>query len=56
MEKWFAVGVTPGENGTLSHSLATAVIGKDGRVVAFYPDKDWAVSDVLGKMEAAAKS
>jgi protein SCO1/2 len=54
MEKWFAVGVTPGENGTLEHSLATAVIGKDGKVVAFYPTKDWTVADVMNEVKKAA--
>lgn len=59
MEKWFAVGVTPGEGGAqgvFAHSLATAVIGKDGKVVAFYPTNDWQVTDVLAQVrEAAAK-
>ena len=56
MEKWFAVGVTPGEKGTLTHSLATTIIGKDGRVVAFYPSNDWKVSDVLAQIQQNAKS
>lgn len=56
MEKWFALGVTPGDSGSLNHSLATTVIGKDGRVIAFYPDKDWSVDAVLKQMEAAAKA
>lgn len=55
VEKWFAVGVTPGENGTLAHSLATVVIGKDGKVIAFYPTNDWQVKDVLAAIEKAAK-
>jgi protein SCO1/2 len=54
MEKWFAVGVTPGENGTLSHSLATAVVGPDGKVIAFYPSNDWKPEDVLAQLRAAA--
>ncbi len=54
MEKWFAVGVTPGDSGQLQHSLATTVIGKDGKVIAFYPTNDWDVKTVLGQMEAAA--
>jgi protein SCO1/2 len=54
MEKWFAVGVTPGQSGTLQHSLATAVIGKDGKVVAFYPTKDWTVATVLNEVKKAA--
>ncbi len=32
MEQFFDVGVTPGDSGTLTHSLSTAVIGKDGKV------------------------
>jgi len=59
MEKWFGVGVTPGEGGAqgvFAHSLATAVIGKDGKLVAFYPTNDWQVKDILAQVrEAAAK-
>jgi protein SCO1/2 len=54
MEQWFDVGVTPGTSGTLQHSLSTVVIGKDGKVVAFWPTNDWAVQDVLAKIEAAS--
>jgi len=54
MEQFFSVGVTPGENGTLRHSLSTVVIGKDGKVVAFWPTNDWTVKEVLDKMVAAA--
>jgi len=56
MEQWFDVGVTPGAKGTLQHSLATVVIGKDGKVVAFYPTKDWAVAAVLDAVKQAAGS
>jgi protein SCO1/2 len=54
MEQYFSVGVTPGEKGTLRHSLSTVVIGKDGKVVAFWPTNDWTVKEVLDKMVAAA--
>ncbi len=54
MEQFFDVGVTPGENGTLQHSLSTVVIGKDGKVVAFWPTNDWTVADVLAKIKAAS--
>ncbi len=54
MEQYFDVGVTPGESGTLQHSLSTVVIGKDGKVVAFWPTNDWAVDDVIAKIKAAA--
>jgi protein SCO1 len=54
MEQFFDVGVTPGENGTLQHSLATVVIGKDGKVIAFYPTNDWSVAAVLKQVKQAA--
>ncbi|HEV2645160.1 MAG TPA: SCO family protein [Acidobacteriaceae bacterium] len=54
MEEFFDVGVTPGDAGSLNHSLSTAVIGKDGRIVAWYPTNEWTVADVIAKMKAAA--
>ena len=54
MEQFFDVGVTPGEKGTLQHSLATVVIGKDGKVIAFYPTNDWSVATVLEQVKRAA--
>jgi protein SCO1/2 len=54
MEQYFDVGVTPGESGTLQHSLSTLVIGKDGKVVAFWPTNDWTVEDVMAKIRGAA--
>jgi protein SCO1/2 len=54
MEQYFAVGVTPGDSGTLQHSLSTLVIGKDGKIAAYWPTNDWAVEDVIAKIKAAA--
>lgn len=54
MEQYFDFGVTPGEKGTLQHSLATVVIGKDGKVIAFYPTNDWSVATVLEQVKQAA--
>ena len=54
MEEFFDVGVTPGEAGTLNHSLSTALIGKDGKVRAWYPTNEWAPADVLAAMKIAA--
>ena len=53
MEQYFDVGVTPGLDKTLQHSLSTVVIGKDGKVAAFYPTNDWKVDDVLADIRAA---
>jgi protein SCO1/2 len=54
MEQFFDVGVTPGENGTLQHSLSTVVIGKDGKIFAFYPTNDWTPAEVLANIHSAA--
>jgi protein SCO1/2 len=52
--QFFGVGVTPGENKTLNHSLSTAVIGKDGKIVAWYPTNDWEPADVVEAVKQAA--
>jgi len=52
--QFFDVGITPGEGGTLTHSLSTALIGKDGRVRAWYPSNEWTPAEVLVAMKSAA--
>ena len=54
MEEFFDLGVTPGDSGSLNHSLSTAVIGKDGKVRAWYPTNEWAPAEVLAKVKSAA--
>jgi protein SCO1 len=54
MEQFFDVGVTPGPQGSLQHSLSTVVIGRDGKVAAFWPTNDWTVEDVLAAVKAAS--
>lgn len=57
LEQYFDVGVTPGDPGdaaTLTHSLSTVLIGKDGKVLAWYPDNEWKPQDVLLQMKRAA--
>ena len=65
MEQWFDVGVTstpantsPGDPGrpaakTLQHSMATVIVGADGKVLAFYPTKDWTVDEALKVVRGA---
>ncbi len=55
LEQFFDVGVTPsrlGDPTILTHSLSTVIIGKDGRVVAWYPTNDWKPAEVLAKVES----
>jgi protein SCO1/2 len=54
MEQFFDLGVTPGDSGTLTHSLSTALIGKDGKVRAWYPTNEWTPAEVLAAMKSAA--
>lgn len=52
--QYFDVGVTPGDNKTLVHSLSTVLIGKDGKVIAWYPDNDWKPADIVAQIKQAA--
>ena len=54
MEQWFDVGVTPSGK-TLQHSLATVVVGADGKVLAFYPTNAWTVDEALNVIRGAAQ-
>jgi len=54
LTQYFDVGITPGDDGTLTHSLSTVLIGKDGKVRAWYPTNDWTTDEVLAAMKSAA--
>ena len=55
VEHFFAVGVTPGDgNAALQHTLSTVVIGKDGKIAAFYPGNEWTVDEALAAVKKAA--
>jgi protein SCO1 len=56
MAKWFDVGMTPGADGTINHTLSTTLIGPNGKVVKFYPGNEWTVEEVLGDLRAVAGS
>lgn len=53
LTQWFDVGVSPAEDGTITHSLSTVIIDKDGKVAAFYPNNDWTPAEVVQKMKSA---
>jgi protein SCO1/2 len=54
MTKFFNMGITPGDAGSLNHSLSTVLIGKDGRVAAWYPTNDWQPAEMVTALKAAA--
>jgi protein SCO1 len=54
LTQFFNVGVTPGDDKSVNHSLSTVLVGKDGRVVAWYPSNDWTPADVVAQVKLAA--
>lgn len=54
MAKWFDVGYSPAEDGSITHSLSTVLIDKDGKVAAWYPTNDWSPADVVTKIKSVA--
>ncbi len=54
LAEWFGVGIEPGANGALTHSLSTALIGKDGRVLAWFPTNEWTPAQMLTELHKAA--
>jgi len=54
LTQFFNVGTTPGDNRTINHSLSTVLIGKDGKVAAWYHSNDWKPADVVAQVKQAA--
>ncbi len=51
--QFFNVGVSPGDTkATLTHSLSTILIGKDGKIAAWYPTNDWDPKEVLAEIKS----
>jgi protein SCO1 len=53
VDQFFDVGVSPGANNTLTHSLSTAIIGPDGKIFRWYPSNDWDPSTVVNDIKQA---
>lgn len=54
LTQFFNVGITGDDPKTLAHSLSTVLIGKDGRIAAWYPTNDWQPAAVLADLKHAA--
>ena len=54
VEQYFDVGVTGTDPSTLTHSLSTILIGADGKVIAWFPTKDWTTADMVSRIRQAA--
>ena len=55
MAKFFNVGITPGAEDTITHTLSTTLIGADGKVAQFYPGNEWTVEQVLADIQRLAQ-
>jgi protein SCO1/2 len=54
MAKYFDVGITSGADDTINHTLSTTLIGRDGKVVRFYPGNEWTPEQVVKDVKQAA--
>lgn len=54
MARYFDVGITPGPDETITHTLSTTLVGRDGKVARFYPGNDWTPEQVMADVKAAA--
>lgn len=51
MAKYFDLGITPGPDQTITHTLSTTLIGRDGKVVKFYPGNEWTPDQVVNDVK-----
>lgn len=54
MARYFDVGITTATDGSITHTLSTTLVGRDGKVVKFYPGNEWTVAEVLADMKRTA--
>jgi protein SCO1 len=52
--QFFDVGVTPGDSKSLTHSLSTVLIGKDGKIIEWYPTNEWKPEEVVATIRKNA--
>jgi protein SCO1/2 len=56
MAKYFDLGISPGPDDTITHTLSTTLIGPEGKVVQFYPGNEWTPQQVVRDVKKAAAS
>lgn len=53
MAKYFDVGLSNGPDQTITHTLSTTLIGRQGKVIKFYPGNEWTPDQVVGDVKLA---
>jgi protein SCO1/2 len=56
MAKYFDVGITPGPDETITHTLSTTLIDPHGKVAQFYPGNEWTPEQVVADVQKTATS
>jgi protein SCO1/2 len=56
MAKFFNVGMTSGADETINHTLSTTLIGRDGKVIKFYPGNEWTPEQVVNDVKQSLGS
>jgi protein SCO1 len=56
MARYFDVGITPGPDSTITHTLSTTLIGPLGKVAQFYPGNEWRTDQVVADVRKVAAS
>lgn len=54
MAQYFDVGIRYGADDAITHTLSTTLIGRDGRVVQYYPGNEWTPQQVIADVKKAA--
>ena len=51
MTKYFDLGISDGPDQTITHTLSTTLIGRDGKVIKFYPGNEWTPDQVVNDVK-----
>jgi len=51
MAKFFDVGISNEPDQTITHTLSTTLVGRDGKVIKFYPGNEWTPDQVVGDVK-----
>ncbi len=54
MAKYFDVGLTNEADSSITHTLSTTLIGRDGKVLNYYPGNEWTPEQVMADVKKAA--
>ena len=54
MAKWFDLGISPGPDETITHTIATTLIDAHGKVAQYYSGNEWTPEQVLADVKRVA--